>query len=169
MAEAAVSTKGERTRGRILDAAERLFAERGYEAASLRDIAAAAGVAQPGLYNYFDGKQALYAAVLDRALEPMAEALEAHLDGAGGRQAFARLPAVMTDRLCEHPQMAALFQQALRGDPASVGNRLLREWLDRLFGGGVEAARAAGFAELDRADLAIWVIAMLSKARCERK
>ena len=68
------ATKGERTAARILDAAEAVFAERGFEAASLREIARRAGLQQPGLYNHFASKRELYAAVLDRALTPMAEA-----------------------------------------------------------------------------------------------
>ena len=127
-------TKGERTRARILDAAEVQFAERGFEAASLREIARESGIQQPGLYNHFPSKQALYAAVLDRALTPMAEALERHLEGDQRGPDFAQLPAVMTDLLCRHPRISALFQDALRGDPESVGVRMLQEWLDRLFG-----------------------------------
>jgi AcrR family transcriptional regulator len=64
-------TKGERTAQRILDVAEELFAERGYDGTSLRQIADRAGIKQPGLYNHFAGKQALYEAVLFRALNPI--------------------------------------------------------------------------------------------------
>lgn len=57
----------ERSREGLLVAAERLFAERGYEGASLSDIAAEAGLSR-GTPNYFFGsKQALYLEVIERA------------------------------------------------------------------------------------------------------
>jgi AcrR family transcriptional regulator len=56
----------DRSRGAILDAAEMLFAERGYEAVSLQEIGDAAGLSR-GAPNYFFGsKQDLYVAVLER-------------------------------------------------------------------------------------------------------
>jgi AcrR family transcriptional regulator len=67
--------KGERTAERILDTAERLFAERGYTGTHLRDVAEAAGLRIPSLYNHFAGKDALYAAVLERGIAPVLEAL----------------------------------------------------------------------------------------------
>jgi len=152
-------TKGERTRSRILDAAEKRFAKRGYSATSLREIAAAAGLQQPGLYNHFANKEALYAAVLDRALEPMADALEEHLS-TDDADAMAALPGVITDHLCAHPHVASLFQQALDSDAKTAGDRLMRAWLDRLFDRGLRAARSASASRIDRAELAIWVLGM---------
>ena len=66
---------GKYTVEQLLDAAETLFAAQGYEGTSLRQIASQTGIKEPGLYNYFEGKQALYEAVLYRALNPMAEAM----------------------------------------------------------------------------------------------
>ena len=54
------------TRDRILDTAEALFAERGFAGTAVRDIAAAVGLTAASLYNHFAGKEALYAAVLER-------------------------------------------------------------------------------------------------------
>lgn len=50
------------TRARLVQAALRLFAARGYTVVTVRDIAAAAGVAVGALYQHFDGKDALLAA-----------------------------------------------------------------------------------------------------------
>jgi AcrR family transcriptional regulator len=156
-------TKGQRTSTRILDAAEDLFASQGYDGTSLRQIAAGAGIREPGLYNYFASKQALYAAVLHRALDPMAEALARHLDQASGLRDYTDLPALMTDLLLGHPQMAALFQQALLGDSHSIGNQLVREWLDRLFSQGLRNMEQMGPpGDQDGQSLAIYVIAMFN-------
>ncbi|MCB1689230.1 MAG: helix-turn-helix transcriptional regulator [Halioglobus sp.] len=131
-------TKGERTAQRVLDVAEDLFATQGYDGTSLRQIAAQAGIREPGLYNHFAGKQALYEAVLFRALNPMAEALADHMDKASNLREYTDLPAIMTDLLLEHPKMASLFQRALQGDSKSVGNQLMNSWLERLFSQGME-------------------------------
>jgi AcrR family transcriptional regulator len=158
-------TKGERTAERILDAAEPLFAERGFEGASLREIARRAGLQQPGLYNHFANKQALYAAVLDRALQPMLDALATSQqsdDADELRDAAAALPAVMTDILFEHPRMAALFQQALRGDARSAGTRLVRRWLDRLFGAAQRGLERLDVADVDAHDRALLIVAMFN-------
>ncbi len=56
---------GQRTRQAILDAALDLFAAKGYFGTSLRDVAAAVGVRESALYNYFTGKAALFDALLD--------------------------------------------------------------------------------------------------------
>ncbi len=155
-------TKGEQTVERILDASETLFAERGYEATPLREIARRAGIQQPGLYNYFPSKQALYAAVLDRALVPMANAMDEHMQNTAPSEIQATLVGVMTDLLLEHPQMSALFQRALQGDPASIGNRLIKDWLDRLFGQAIEGLTSLGASKTDRVDLALETIAMFN-------
>jgi len=63
--------RGEHTRERILDAAEALFADRGFEGTALRDVAARVGIRTPSLYNHFPSKEALYSAVLERVVEPV--------------------------------------------------------------------------------------------------
>jgi AcrR family transcriptional regulator len=56
------------TRAAIVSAATRLFLERGYEGASLADVARAAGVARPTVVAAFGSKPALLSRVLDEAL-----------------------------------------------------------------------------------------------------
>jgi AcrR family transcriptional regulator len=68
--------KSEETRARILAAALKVFRERGFEAATMREIAAAAGVAVGAAYYYFDSKDALVMAFYEQAQEEMAPALE---------------------------------------------------------------------------------------------
>lgn len=55
----------------ILQAAARLFAERGYSGVSLEDIGAAVGVSGPAVYRHFAGKQALLGAVLVKVSEDL--------------------------------------------------------------------------------------------------
>src|ERR1700677_1182873 len=58
-------TRGEETRVRIIAAAIRLFGDKGYEAASTRDIAATAGVNAPALQCYFDNKEGVFRACIE--------------------------------------------------------------------------------------------------------
>jgi AcrR family transcriptional regulator len=55
----------------VLEAAGRLFGERGYEGTRLDQIAAAAGVTKPIVYRHFDSKRDLYLALLDRHREDL--------------------------------------------------------------------------------------------------
>ena len=59
--EASQATPVPTTAERILDAAEDLFAEKGYRATSLGDVADRVGIRSPSLYNHFRNKEALYA------------------------------------------------------------------------------------------------------------
>ena len=59
-----LETKGERTRTALLEAGYELFVTQGYHATSTRDIAAAAGLAVGGIYNYFRSKEDIYLELL---------------------------------------------------------------------------------------------------------
>jgi len=69
---------------RVLDAAERLFMERGYTAVTLRDIAQALNIKQASLYYHVaGGKEALFVEVLERNLARHRAGLQAALTAAG--------------------------------------------------------------------------------------
>ncbi len=70
-ARVGIGRGGSVTAQRILDAAERLFGERGYAGTSLRAIAAEVGIQNPSLYKHFASKVTLYDAVLERAFHPI--------------------------------------------------------------------------------------------------
>ncbi|WP_422930317.1 TetR/AcrR family transcriptional regulator [Singulisphaera sp. PoT] len=59
----------EGTRRAVLDAAERLFAEKGYAGTSMRDISLASGCSQPLIHHHFGSKDALYSSVRARIIE----------------------------------------------------------------------------------------------------
>src|ERR1700761_3755750 len=64
---------GDATRNKILDAAERLFAEHGYTAVSMRSITAEAGVNVAAIHFHFASKEALFEAIFNRRVEPINE------------------------------------------------------------------------------------------------
>ena len=56
-------------RAQLVDVGRSVFARRGYEAASVEEIAARAKVSKPIVYEHFGGKEGLYAVVVDREIE----------------------------------------------------------------------------------------------------
>lgn len=104
------------TREAILDAAGTLFAERGYDGASLRAIAAAAGVDPALIRHFFGDKQTLFMTVVaDRStvIERLAGSLQGDQDAAGRR---------MTDtylRLWEEPQTRPVLMALVRSATTS--------------------------------------------------
>jgi AcrR family transcriptional regulator len=96
-------------RGRLCDAAEGLFAERGTEAVTIRELAAAIGVSPMTPYRYFKDKDAILAAVRARAFDRHAEALErAYRDSAPHARPGALAEAYVRFAL-EHPQAYRLM------------------------------------------------------------
>lgn len=65
--DSSADSKAARTRSAIIDAALRLFRERGYDATTMRAIAAEAGVSVGNAYYYFDSKEQLIQGFYDRA------------------------------------------------------------------------------------------------------
>jgi AcrR family transcriptional regulator len=68
------------TRERIVDAAVRLFVSQGWEGTTTRDLATAAGIATGTLFNYFQSKEAVAAALISEALAGAQGEFEANRD-----------------------------------------------------------------------------------------
>jgi AcrR family transcriptional regulator len=102
-------------RKQLLDAAGELFAERGYAATGMRELAAAAGVSTGTLYHYFPDKRALFEQLVERTVDSDLADLEACL-GALPPSTAARLEAFFSlVRQSEHTlqlQSAVLVEYA---------------------------------------------------------
>lgn len=117
----------DRSRAAILDAAETLFAERGYDAASLNDVGAMAGVSR-GTPGYFFGSKAdLYRAVLDRMFAEVREAVRVGRERAmaSNRSAESILAGAVSDYfdfLAARPNFIRLIErEALAGETVPYG------------------------------------------------
>lgn len=156
--------KGERTAVRILDVAEELFAQGGYAATSLRDIAVQVGIQQPGLYRYYSGKEELYRQVFERALRPLFDLWDGILAQPEPSAMPAQLPADLTDRLIDilalHPNIARLLLRAATG-PATRADEIAGQWLGQLVDYGRRLTRKAGYT-VDDSRLALQVIAVFN-------
>lgn len=90
------------TTGALLRAAERLFGDRGYEATSLDDIAARAGVTKGALYHHFpEGKAALFEAVVLLVQARLKSALDTAANDAVGAPGLRRVLTAYFDAACE--------------------------------------------------------------------
>ena len=117
------------TRGRILAAAREAFAERGYEGASIRDIAARAGVDPALVHHYFGAKQRLFLAASEFPVDP-AELVPRML--AGPRETMGERVVASIVGLWDLPATRPLLTGIIRSaatDPvaADMARRLLAE------------------------------------------
>jgi AcrR family transcriptional regulator len=68
---ARVRMTGEQRRRQLLDIGRELFAERGFDATSVEEVASHADVSKPVVYGHFGGKEGLYGAVVDREMQAL--------------------------------------------------------------------------------------------------
>jgi AcrR family transcriptional regulator len=109
--------KSEATRSRILESALATFRERGFENSTMREIAAAAGVAVGATYYYFDSKEAIVMAFYQRAQQEMAPSLDAILSEA--KTLEARLRGLITHKFKYfYANRALLGALSAHADPA---------------------------------------------------
>ena len=74
---------GTERREQLLDIGRTLFAQRGFDATSVEEIALKAGVSKPVVYEHFGGKEGLYAVVVDREMSSLLDAITGALTSTG--------------------------------------------------------------------------------------
>lgn len=131
------SSKGQHSRERLKQAAIRLFFDRGYHAATIRQVAARARLDPASVYYYFPSKQALLATILEEVMEGLIAAIEAAVALAGPAPDDRLRAAIRTNVMFHgrHPREAAISDTELRG--LTPRNRariiLLRDRLEEVF------------------------------------
>lgn len=123
----------QRNRALIVAAAERVFAERGFDGATTAAIAAAAGLPKANLHYYFATKEAVYRAVIDGIVRLWLSAFD---DIAPEHDPALALAAYIRRKMrlsFEHPEASRLFAlEVIRGAPV-VGDFLageLKDWVE---------------------------------------
>jgi AcrR family transcriptional regulator len=117
----------ERSRAAILDAAETLFAEKGYEATSLSEVGTMAGVSRATPGYFFGSKSELYRAVLDRMFAEVREAVRSGRERAlasskSPESILAGAVSEYFDFLTARPNFVRLIErEALAGGPLLEG------------------------------------------------
>jgi AcrR family transcriptional regulator len=116
------------TRGRILDAAREAFGERGFDGATIRDVAARAGVDAALVHHYFGSKQRLFVAATEMPVD-FATAVPRLLDGPPDRlgERFVRFILELWEQPRIRPLLLGLIRSATT-DP--VARAMLRQLLE---------------------------------------
>jgi AcrR family transcriptional regulator len=89
---------GRERREQLITIGRKQFADKGFEGATIEDIAAAAGVSKPVVYEHFGGKEGLYAVVVDREIEALLGSVTTALSSGGtSRQIIERAALALLD------------------------------------------------------------------------
>ena len=149
---------GTERRQQLLDVGRTLFAEKGYDAASVEELAQRADVSKPVVYEHFGGKEGIYAVIVDREVQHLTTLLTAAIEVGGHprtiveRTALALLGYIETSPdgfrilLGESPaQRGAGMYSGLLGDVAVEVERLLARHFERRH---YESAWAAVYAQM---------------------
>lgn len=110
---------GSERRHQLINIARSLFAERGYEATSIEEIAQRAGVSKPVVYEHFGGKEGLYAVVVDREMSALLDGITSSLTNNRYRP---RVEHVVLALLTYVEERTDGFRLLLRDSPASVSS-----------------------------------------------
>lgn len=135
-------------RERILDAAERVFAESGYHGTTLRQVAAAAGVQLSLLGYHFPSKLALYVAVFARRQHVNEERLRLlrEIDDFAAPDALDRIVAAFMDPVVALAEEGAWYRRLVlreAADPSSMQRPVIHELFDPMAREFIAALRAA--------------------------
>lgn len=156
-----------RSREAILDAAERLFAEHGYEETSLSDVGRAAGMSRATPGYFFGSKAELYRAVLTRCFAEVQSAVRSGRDRAlaSGQPPDVILSAAVSDYfdfVTARPNFVRLIHREALSDPRRLDELPLplaagQEMLAAL-------AQELGFAKTETGDAAHFLFSLISLA-----
>lgn len=145
----ALTPRGQRTRAKLLDAAERVFGELGFERASIVEITRTAGVAQGTFYVYFESKHSVYAQLVDTLGRTLRQRLAEAVAGLDTRMQVEEAGfEAFLEFIQEHRHLYKIVRQAEFVDEA-----LYRSYYAKLaegYANGLRAAMSEGeFATLD--------------------
>lgn len=112
---------GKERREQLVEVGRSLFAERGFDATSVEEIAAKAGVSKPVVYEHFGGKEGLYAVVVDREMRLLLDMVTSALTGGHPRELLEQAAFALLDYI---EKSADGFRILVRDSPVttSTGN-----------------------------------------------
>src|SRR6266540_2560956 len=148
---------GKERRQQLLDIGRSLFAERGFEATSIEEIAARAGVSKPVVYEHFGGKEGLYAVVVDREMRRLLEMVTSSLTAGHPRELCEQAAFALLDYIEEYtdgfrilvrdspiPQSTGSFASLISDIATQVEHILMEEFKSR----GYEPKHAPMYAQM---------------------
>ena len=151
-----VRMTGRERREQLIEVGRTLFAEKGFDATSIEEVAARANVSKPVVYEHFGGKEGLYAVVVDREMSDLLNRLTAALSSGHPRElAEPAALTLLTDieertdgfRILARDSSAGstgAFSSLLNDIASQVEYVLVREFGAR----GIDPAHAAMYAQM---------------------
>lgn len=120
---------GAERREQLIGVARELFADRGYEATSVEEIAERAGVSKPVVYEHFGGKEGIYTVIADREVRALVDRIKDALTPGHPRRTITRaVDAFLSYIEDDH----AGFGILVRDPPAGTGGGSLPSVLDEV-------------------------------------
>ncbi|MDX2418665.1 MAG: TetR/AcrR family transcriptional regulator [Xanthomonadales bacterium] len=133
-------------RAQLIEVGREVFAERGYGATSVEEIAARAKVSKPILYDHFGGKEGLYAVVVDREMEYILNRMAEAVTSGSPRARLEKATLAYLTYVRERPQgFAVLLRDAPRQQLNGGMPALMYELADRIGDVFTEQFREAGY------------------------
>jgi len=133
-------------RAQLVDVGRAVFAKRGYEAASVEEIAERAKVSKPIVYEHFGGKEGLYAVVVDREIEQIVTRLVDAMSSGSPRERLERTALAFLTYVQDEPEgFAVLLRDAAPSKRSGQMPALMYDLADRVGGVFAEQFRNAGY------------------------
>ncbi len=132
-------------RAQVLEAAQQLFQEQGYQETSLGDVAAAVGVGRTTLYEYFSDKDDLLATLVEETLPAQVDAMVGSIpEGLSARDRFVTLAVKMVEFVVNDPTLGLLLHRDIQSlgpeaqERVAVAHRGLSSEFGAIYRAGVE-------------------------------
>jgi len=133
-------------RAQLVEVGRAVFAERGYEASSVEEIAERAKVSKPIVYEHFGGKEGLYAVVVDREMERVVAIISDAISSGAPRERLEQAALAFLTYVKDEPDGFAVLTRDAPVTTASGGmSGLLNEVADRVGSVFAAAFKEAGF------------------------
>jgi AcrR family transcriptional regulator len=133
-------------RAQLIEIGRSTFAERGYEATTVEEIAARAKVSKPILYHHFGGKEGLYAVVVDREVEYLLGRFTEAVSSGTPRERLEQAVLTYLMYVQEHPEgFAILLRDAPPHKQSGEMPALMHDLADRISKVFTEQFRDAGY------------------------
>lgn len=107
---------GRERREQLIEVGRTLFADKGFEAVTVEEIASTAGVSKPVVYEHFGGKEGLYAVVVDREMNHLLSMISGALEGTHPRLLLEQAGMALFDYIDAQPDG---FRILVRDSPVS--------------------------------------------------
>jgi AcrR family transcriptional regulator len=144
----ALRERYERRRSEVVDAAAKVFAQRGFDGTSMQDLTDATGLAAGGLYHYIGSKDQLLVAICDQLMTPLLErARELVAQEQAPEDELRGLVRMWVEHVEEHRAHMLVFQQerhVLEREPQWRAVRASRKAFEQLLDGVLRRGEEAG-------------------------